>query len=422
MDSPDLIIIISTLILSAFFSGVEIAFISSNRLKIELDKNKGSLNGRIVGYFYSKDANFIATLSLGNNIALVLFAIFIAKVLGAPIIGWNIGITDGSISLLIAQTIISALIILITVEFSPKAIFQLNPNGFMKTLAIPTLVMYWLLFIPTSFVLLISKLFFMLMRVEITNSEKVFSKVDLEHYIQDLKQRSNEEEDFGNEMQILQNALDFSKIRARDCMVPRPEIICLEVDDSIENLNNLFVFKGISKVIIYRDNIDNIIGYVHSFEMFKKPTAINQIMRPIAFVPAAIPGKELLEMFTKQSANISVVVDEYGGTAGIVTIEDVIEEIFGEIEDEHDVEDMLEEQINENEYRFSARIEIDYLNENYKFEFEESDEYETLGGLIIHHLASIPEAGDVLDLGKYHFTIEAVSDRRIELVKLVIHV
>ena len=420
MDSPDLILIISTLILSAFCSGVEIAFVSSNRLKIELDRTKGSLNGRIVGFFYRKEANFIASLSLGNNIALVLFAVYVAKVIESPLIHLQIGINAGSFALLVAQTIISALIILITVEFSPKAIFQLNPNGFMKTLAIPTLILYWLLYIPTSLVLLISKLFFQIMGVEINESKKVFSKIDLEHYLKDLKQRSSEEEDLGNEMQILQNALDFSKIRARDCMVPRPEIICLEVTESIENLNQLFVSKGISKVIIYRDTIDNIIGYVHSFEMFKNPTAINQIMRPVAFVPAAIPGKELLEMFTKQSANISVVVDEYGGTAGIVTIEDVIEEIFGEIEDEHDVEDWLEEQINEQEFRFSARIEIDYLNENYKFDLKESDEYETLGGLIIHHLASIPKAGDTLDLGKYHFSIEAVSDRRIELVHLTI--
>lgn len=416
MDPSDLVIIISTLILSAFCSGVEIAFISSNRLKIELDRTKGSLNGRIVGYFYRKEANFIASLSLGNNVALVLFAISIAKVLEDPVV--MLGISRGSIGLLIIQTIVIALIILVTVEFSPKAIFQLNPNGFMKTLAIPALVVYWLLYIPTALVLFISNIFFRIMRVEIADSEKAFSKVDLEHYVHDLNQRLNEEEDFGNEMQILQNALDFSKIRARDCMVPRPEIICIEVDEDIEHLNNLFIEKGISKVIVHRDNIDNIIGYVHSFEMFKKPTAINQIMRPIAFVPAAIPGKELLEMFTKKSANIAVVVDEYGGTAGIVTIEDVIEEIFGDIEDEHDVEEWLEEKISDNEYRFSARAEIDYLNEHHKLGFEESDEYDTLGGLIIHHLASIPEAGAELDLGKFRFVIEEVSDRRIEIVRV----
>lgn len=416
MDPSDLVIIIATLILSAFCSGVEIAFISSNRLKIELDRTKGSLNGRIVGHFYDKEANFISSLSLGNNVALVLFAISIASVLEDPVS--RLGISKGSIGMLLVLTILIALIILITVEFSPKAIFQLNPNGFMKTLAIPTLIIYGILYIPTVIVLFLSRIFFRILRVEITHSEKVFSKVDLEHYVHDLSQRLKDEEAFGNEMQILQNALDFSKIRARDCMVPRPEVICIEVDEEIGELQRLFIETGISKVIVYRDNIDNIIGYVHSFEMFRKPAAINHVMRTVPFVPAAIPGKELLEMFTKKSANIAVVVDEYGGTAGIVTIEDVIEEIFGDIEDEHDVEEWLEEKISDNEYRFSARAEIDYLNEHHKLGFEESDEYDTLGGLIIHHLASIPEAGTELDLGKFRFVIEEVSDRRIEVVKV----
>lgn len=415
---PDLVIIISTLILSAFMSGVEIAFISSNRLKIELDKNKGSLNGRIVGYFYRKEGHFIATLLLGNNVALVLFGISIANVLD-PIIDYSWGIRSESLGLLI-QTILSTILVLIVAEFSPKAIFQLNPNGFLKTLALPMFLFYIILYIPTVIVMFISLQILKLMKVQIDDSEKVFSKLDLEHYVHDLNQRLKEEEDFGNEMQILQNALDFSRIRARDCMVPRPEIICLEVDESIERLNQLFIDTGISKVLIYRDNIDNVIGYVHSFEMFKMPIAINQILRSISFVPAAIPGKELLEMFTKKSANIAVVVDEYGGTAGVVTIEDVIEEIFGDIEDEHDVEDWLEEKISDTEYRFSARAEIDYINEQYKLHLEESEEYETLGGLIIHQLEAIPEAGTEVEIGDYKIIIEEVSDRRIEIVRLLL--
>lgn len=417
MDSSDLILILSTLILSAFCSGLEIAFISSNRLKIELDRTKGSLNGKIVGYFYQKEVNFIASLSLGNNIALVLFGISIARVLDPVLIGW--GIPSGSLTLFL-EVVISTIIVLITVEFSPKAIFQLNPNGFMKTLAVPAFVLYCLLYIPTSIILFFSVQFLKLFRIETTNSEKVFSKVDLEHYVQDLNQRLKEEEDFGNEMQILQNALDFSKIRGRDCMVPRPEMICIEVNEPIENLSKLFIEKGFSKLIVYRDNVDNIIGYVHSFEMFKKPTAINQIMRPIAFVPEAIPGKELLEMFTKNAANIAVVVDEYGGTAGLVTIEDVIEEIFGDIEDEHDVEAWLEEQISENEYLFSARAEIDYINDHHQLNLQESDEYDTLGGLVIHHLESIPEAGTTFKIPGFSFVVEEVSDRRIEVVRLFV--
>lgn len=414
---PDLIVIICTLLFSAFCSGIEIAFISSNRLKIELDRNKGSLNGRVVGYFYQREGHFISTLLLASNAALVLFGISIANVLD-PIIEQNWGVSNELIGLLI-QTVISTVIVLVTAEFFPKAIFQLNPNGFLKTLALPMLFLYFVLYLPTMVIMFVSLKILWLMKVRITDTEKVFSKVDLEHYVQDLNLRMKEEADFGNEMQILQNALDFSKIRARDCMVPRPEIIAVEVTEDIQDLHRIFVDTGISKILVYRENIDNIIGYVHSFELFRKPVSITQVMRPIAFVPAAIPGKELLEMFTKKSANIAVVVDEYGGTAGVVTIEDVIEEIFGDIEDEHDTEDWLEEKISEKEYRFSARAEIDYLVETYKLDLDESDEYETLGGLIIHALESIPEKGDELEIGAYKIIIEEVSDRRIEIVRII---
>ena len=258
------------------------------------------------------------------------------------------------------------------------------------------------------------------MKVEISSTEKVFSKVDLEHYVQDMNERIKEEEDFGNEMQILQNALDFSKIKARDCMVPRPEIIAIEVNEPITDLHALFIKTGISKVVVFRDSIDNIIGYAHSFELFNKPDSIAKILRPILFVPESIPGKELLEMFTSKAVSIAIVVDEYGGTAGVITIEDVIEEIFGDIEDEHDKEDWLEEKISDTEYRFSARAEIDYLNENYKLGLVESEEYETLGGLIIHELESIPEAGQEIKTDKLRLVIEEVSDRRIEVVRLFI--
>jgi putative hemolysin len=413
--NPDLIVIVITLLFSAFCSGIEIAFISSNRLRIELEKNKGTLNGKILGFFYKFEEHFIATLLLGNNIALVLYGISIAKILSPTLISWGLE-SDGLI--FVFQIVISTFIVLVTAEFLPKAIFQLNPNRLLKTLAIPMFVVYFALYIPTTFILWLSLGFLKILNVEISNSEKVFSKIDLEHYVYDLNQRINEEENLGNEMQILQNALDFSKIKARDCMVPRPEIIAVDITDEISKLHDLFVKTGISKVLIFRDSIDNIIGYVHAFELFNKPKAINQVMRSISFVPEALPGKELLELFTKKSISIAVVVDEYGGTAGVVTIEDVIEEIFGDIEDEHDKEDWLEEKINESEYRFSARVDIDYLNEKYKFKFEESDEYDTLGGLIIHHLESIPEANSELIVEDYKFIIEKVSDRRIEVVKI----
>lgn len=416
---PELLVILLTLIFSAFFSGMEIAFISSNRLKVELDRSKGTLNGRILGSFFKDESHFIAMLLLGNNIALVIFGISAASILN-PIIQNSWGISSSGAILLI-QTILSTILVLVTAEFLPKALVQINPNGFLKFTSIPTLIIYWILYIPTSLVMFVSNFFLKLLKAgteEDTN--KVFSKVDLEHYVQDLSDRIKEEEDFGNEMQILQNALDFSNIKARDCMIPRTEIVAVDLHESIDKLKQIFIEEKLSKVIIYRDQIDNIIGYVHSFAMFKKPESIKQIMLPIAFVPEAIPGKELLELFAKQSGNIAVVVDEYGGTAGLITIEDVIEEIFGEIKDEHDVEDWLEETISDSEYRFSGRVDIDYINQTYNLQLEESEEYETLGGLIIHSLESIPETGTVLSLDKYDIVIEQVSDRKIEIVRVYI--
>lgn len=415
MEVP-LIGIAVTLIFSAFFSGLEIAYISSNRLKIELDKSKGTFNARLLGSFYRNESFFIAMLLLGNNISLVFFGLFSADVLHEPILSW--GIRDEAL-ILLTQTVISTALVLITAEFLPKAFVQINPNGFLKYAAYPMIFIFGLLFIPTHIVLIISNLFLRLLRVDYQTNEKVFSKVDLEHYVSDLNDRIQDEEDFGNEMQILKNALDFDSVKARDCMIPRTEIIAVELTDTIDKLRGLFVETGKSKIIIYRENIDNIIGYVHSFEMFKKPEAIKQILLPIQFVPEAKPGKELLELFAKVSGTMAVVVDEYGGTAGIVTIEDVIEEIFGEIEDEHDSEEFLEEQISEDEFRFSARLEVDYLNNEYNFNFEEGDDYETLGGLIIHEMETIPKAGTRVRIQDYTLVIEAVSENRIDIVYVI---
>ncbi len=414
---PELIVIIGTLLFSAFFSGMEIAFMSSNRLKVEMDRSKGTLNGRILGIFYKNESHFIAMLLLANNASLVIFGISAANLLNPIIESWGIQ-SEGLI--LLCQTIISTLLVLITAEFLPKALVQINPNGFLKFASIPMITMHWILYIPTQFVMFLSNGVLRLLKTNGDTTEKVFSKIDLEHYVQDLSGRIKEEEDFGNEMQILQNALDFSSLKARDCMIPRTEIVAIDVEKEIKDLNELFITQRLSKILIFRNNIDNIIGYVHSFEMFKRPTSIKQIMLPIAFVPEAIPGKELLEMFTKQSGNIAVVVDEYGGTAGMITIEDVIEEIFGEIDDEHDIEELLEEKISDKEYLFSGRMDLDYLNEEYDLSLTDAGGYETLAGLIIHSLESIPESGTKLELDKYNLIIEQVSDRKIEIVRVII--
>ena len=414
---PELIIIISTILFSAFVSGMEIAFISSNRLKIEMDRSKGTLNGRILGSFYKNESHFIAMLLLANNVSLVIFGIYAANLLNPVIENWGVK-SEGLILLL--QTIISTLLVLITAEFTPKALVQINPNGFLRFASIPMLILHWILYLPTQIVMFISNFFLKLLKTSGDTTEKVFSKVDLEHYVQDLNGRIKEEEDFGNEMQILQNALDFSSLKARDCMIPRIEIIAMDVEEDISVLQAAFVKHELSKILIYRNNIDNIIGYVHSFEMFKKPTSIKQILHSISFVPESISGEELLEMFTQQSSNVAIVVDEYGGTAGMITIEDVIEEIFGEIEDEHDSEDLLEVKISDKEYLFSGRVDIDYVNENYQFKLEESEQYETIAGLIINNLESIPEVGTKLALENYTIIIEQVSDRKIEVVRIIL--
>jgi CBS domain containing-hemolysin-like protein len=411
-------VIIVSLIFSAFFSGMEIAFISSNRLKVELDKTSGTFIGKILGLFYRKESSFIALLLLGNNIALVIFGIAFAGLIEPTLTG--VYGLESELTVLLTQTVISTLIVLFLAEFLPKAIVQINPNRTMRLMIIPMLIIYLILYVPTLIVMALSSIFLRLLKADQSKEKQVFSKVDLEHYVLDISSRIRDEQELGNEMTILQNALDFSSLKARDCMIPRTEVVAVDMDDSIELLHKTFTETGLSKIIVYRDSIDNIIGYVHSFEMFKKPTSIKQLLLPIAFVPAAIPGKELLELFAKQSGNIAVVVDEYGGTAGIITIEDVIEEIFGEIEDEHDTEDWLEQKISDKEYLFSARADIDYLNEEYDFDLPEDDEYETLGGLVIHVLESIPEAGTEVELDQAKLIIEQVSDRRIELVRVIL--
>lgn len=411
------IIILISLLFSAFFSGMELAYISSNRLKIEVEKSRGTWQGKLKTIFYKNSSTMIALLLLGNNFALVIYGIKAAEILN-PVLE-NIGVTNEAL-LLITQTIISTLLVLITAEFLPKAVVQINPNGFLNIGTLPLFIVFIILYLPTQFILLLSGVVLKLTGGKNKSTEKVFSKVDLANYVEDLSSRIHHEETLSNDMLILSNALQFSKVKARDCMIPRTEMIAIEIDDELSNLKALFIEKGLSKILVFRKSIDNIIGCVHSFDLFKAPKSIKQILKPIDFVPSVMSGKELLELFTTQSGSIAVVTDEYGGTAGIVTIEDVIEEIFGEIEDEHDKEALMEEQLNDTEFLFSARLEIDYLIENYKLNFIESEDYDTLGGLIIHELASIPSVGETLQYQNMTISIEAVSERRIELVKLTI--
>jgi CBS domain containing-hemolysin-like protein len=415
--SFDYLLVFLALLLSAFFSGMELAYLASNRLKIEVQIKQNTFQGKVLSILYKKDSTLLAILLLGNNIALVIYGISAASILNPVILEW--GITNNA-SVLILQTLFSTLLVLVTAEFIPKAIVQINPNNFLNIGSLILLLIFWILYLPTQVILILSNLILKLFGIENKNSDKVFSKVDLEHYVDDLSSRIKAEQEFSNEMLILRNALDFSNVKARDCMIPRTEIIAVEIDEELEVVRNIFITKGLSKIIVYRDSIDNIIGYVHSYDLFTRPQSIKQVLKPISFVPTVISGKELLEKFTKQAGSLAVVTDEYGGTAGIITLEDVIEEIFGEIEDEHDNDDWIEERINDKEFLFSARVDIDYLIETYNLDLEESNEYETLAGLMIFHLEKIPDQNTMLRIGNYKFIIEEVSDRKIEKVRLII--
>jgi len=356
---------------------------------------------------------------LGNNISLVVYGITFGHLLiGESNELWGI---KSEMLILSIQTILSTLLVLIGAEFFPKAIASINPNRFLNLGTYPLLLVYVILYLPTQFILFLSLLLLKATGSKMKSSEKVFSKIDLEHYVEDLNSRISPEQELKHEMTILQNALEFNNVKARDCMIPRTEIIAVDVNESVESTLSLFQQKGLSKIVIYRNSIDNIIGYVHSFDFFSSPNSITQILKPIGFVPGVLSGKELLETFSKQTGNIAVVTDEYGGTAGIITIEDVIEEIFGDIEDEHDKEDWLEEQLSDSEYIFSARVDIDYINENYPISLPESEEYDTLGGLITYRLERIPTKNTTLELSNdIRIVIEEVSERRIEKVRLFI--
>ena len=418
-DQIYLILFVASLIGSAFFSGMEQAYLSSNRLRIEVERTRGSLRGRVNAIYYRNQSTMIAMMLLGNNISLVIYGItFGHLLLGESKVLWGI---ENEVLVLVIQTILSTLLVLIGAEFFPKAIASINPNRFLNLGTFPLLIVYCILYLPTQFILFLSLLLLKATGSKMKSSEKVFSKVDLEHYVEDLNSRIAPEQELKHEMTILQNALEFNNVKARDCMIPRTEIIAVDIETSVEASLTLFQQKGLSKILVFRGSVDNIIGYVHSRDFFSAPTSIKQILKPITFVPGVLSGRELLETFSKQNGNIAVVNDEYGGTAGIITIEDVIEEIFGDIEDEHDKEDWLEQQISDNEYVLSARVEIDYINENYPFNLPESDEYDTLGGLITFRLERIPEKDTEINIDQsIRLIIEEVSERRIEKVRLII--
>jgi CBS domain containing-hemolysin-like protein len=405
------------LVFSAFFSGMEIAFVSANKLKIELDGKQGNILASVIAGFQKRPARFIATMLVGNNIALVIYGIFMARVL-EPVLQRYIA---SEVVILLLQTLFSTIIILLTAEFLPKTLFRINPNYMLRIFAIPLILLYGILILPMLLVTGLSELLLRLFSPSMALSEEMnFGRLDLEHYLREGTEHQEATREIDHEIQIFQNALDFSKVKARECMIPRTEIVAMDVEADIKTLREKFTDTGLSKILIYRDNIDNIIGYTHSFELFKQPESIKSILLPIPILPISMTANEILQNLLNQHRSIAVVVDEFGGTAGVLTIEDVIEEIFGEIEDEHDKEDLTEVQLAENEYLLSARLEVDYLNNTFNLNLPESDNYETLGGLIIDKFESIPSVDDKIQMNNFLFTVKKTFENKLDLVHLKI--
>ena len=410
-----LIIIFISILFSAFFSGMEIAYISSNKLKIELDKNKlNSFSAFAFQRILCSPSNFVSTMLVGNNISLVIYGISMAKLLEPKI---EIYI-QSSLLILLFQTLISTLVILVTAEFFPKVFFRLNPNRLLRISVIPLIFFHFLLLPIVTVVLFLSKSGLKMIGLSLVEDSLVFGKIDLEEYLK-VNLNENAKKNIDVEVQILQNALDFSNIKIRESMLPRTDIIAVEVSKPIDDLVNIFIETKLSKVLIYKENIDNIIGYTHSNEIFKSPKNIISILIPISYVPESMMANDMLTLFIKERKGIAVVVDEFGGTSGIITLEDVVEEIFGEIEDEHDNEKDLEIKLNDTSFRFSARLEIDYLNNKYKFNLPKSEEYETLGGLLISKLEDIPVKNTEIKIGNFVIVVDEVSETKILSVSLI---
>lgn len=414
------------MLLSAFFSGMEIAFISANKIHIEIEKKQEGFLAKVLTRLTKKPSKFIATMLIGNNIALVVYGIFMGDLLMEWFIGLyptnygflNLMFTDFS---LLSQTIISTLIILFTAEFLPKVLFQIYSNTLLKILAAPAYIFYLIFSVISEFIIKVSD--FILRFFFKTEGDEVqlsFSKLELGDYITEQMETVEEEDEVDSEIQIFQNALEFAAVKAREVMVPRTEIMAVELHETPKNLAKIFTDTGYSKILVFKDTIDDIIGYVHSYELFKKPKTLKSILLPVEFVPETMLISDVLNVLTKKRKSIAVVLDEYGGTSGIMTVEDIVEELFGEIEDEHDSTDLVEEKLSEDTYKFSARIEVDYLNESYKFELSTSEEYETLGGLIVNETGEIPDQDTEIKIENFLFTILEVSSTKIDLVSLKI--
>ena len=414
------------LIFSAFFSGMEIAYVSSNKVFLEIQKQKKDVIARVLSVITLKPSKFIATMLIGNNIALVVYGFL----MGDLLVGWFASLLPAQNKILnymlidlslFSQTVISTTVILLTAEFIPKVFFQIYANTFVRFFAIPSFVFYKLFSWISDFVIWISdtilKKFF---KTEGDQVNLALTRDELGNYISEQIESMDESDDVDSEIQIFQNALEFPELKAREVMIPRTEILAVDYLESLEKVTELFISSGYSKIIVYKNSIDDILGYVHAFELFNKPKNIRSIIRPVEFVPETILIKDVMNFLIKKRKSVAVVIDEYGGTSGIMTIEDIVEELFGEIEDEHDSVDLIENQLSNTEFIFSARLDVDYINEHYKLELPEDEHYETLGGLIVSRTEEIPSVGDELIIEKFKFCIKQVSSTKIDTVHLFI--
>lgn len=414
----EIIIILISIILSAFFSGMEIAFVSANKLHIELEKKREGFIPKILNIITQKSSKFITTMLVGNNISLVIYSyymgIFLVKLL--PLESYN------NFSVLLIQTFISTIIILITAEFLPKAIFRIYANEVLKLFVVPAYVFYILFHFFSEFITIISDFFLrVFFKTDADEQQTEFSKEELGNYISEQLETGNDEDHIDSEIQIFQNALDFQNVKAREVMVPRTEIIAVELHEKVAHLKKIFIDSGLSKVLVYKSSLDDVIGYVNAFELFKKPKTIKSILLPIEIVPESMMINDVLNNLMKKRKSVAIVVDEYGGTSGMITLEDIVEELFGEIEDEHDTQEFLEKMVSDNEFTFSARLEVDYLNEEYDLNIPKSEAYETLGGFIIDHTESIPKENEIVSIENFEIKIIKVSSAKIEevFVKIV---
>lgn len=412
-----IVVIITSIILSAFFSGMEIAFISANKMHIELEKKKEGLIAKILTRLTQKSSKFITTMLVGNNITLVIYSFFTGEFLinVLPVSHWN------PFSILLVQTLISTILILVTAEFLPKAIFRIYANEALRLFAVPAYFFYVFFHFLSDFTTAISDFFLRVFFRTASDIEQTeFSKAELENYISEQLEKTDENKEVDSEIQIFQNALEFNDVKAREAMIPRTEILAVDINQSVTGVKKIFIETGYSKILVYKDTLDEIVGYAHAFDMFKKPKSLRSIMMPVEFVPESMMINEVMNILTKKKKSIAIVLDEYGGTSGMITVEDIIEELFGEIEDEHDRIVFTENKINDREFEFSARLEVDYINEEYDLKLPEDEAYETLGGLIVYHSENIVSEKEIVEIDNYQFTVLKASSTKIEEIYLKI--